>query len=191
MQTGEGKTLAAVAPAFLHALYKKGVHILTFNDYLAKRDALWMGPVYEFLGLSVGFIQEGMEPGARKKAYQADITYVTAKEAGFDYLRDQRCFELQDRVHRGYNYAIVDEADTILIDEARIPLVIAGNTRDQEDRTKRAAAIISTLTATDYELDEYERYVNLSEAGLKKGEASLGGINLYEEQNYEWLPLIN
>lgn len=191
MQTGEGKTLAAVAPAFLHALYKKGVHILTFNDYLAKRDALWMGPVYEFLGLSVGFIQEGMEPGARKKAYQADISYVTAKEAGFDYLRDQRCFELQDRVHRGYNYAIVDEADSILIDEARIPLVIAGNTRDQEDRTKRAAAIISTLTATDYELDEYERNVNLSEAGLKKVEASLGGINLYEEQNYEWLTLIN
>ncbi|MBP7175399.1 MAG: accessory Sec system translocase SecA2 [Thermoclostridium sp.] len=191
MQTGEGKTLAAVAPAFLNALYKKGVHILTFNDYLAKRDALWMGPVYEFLGLSVGYIQEEMSPDARKKAYQADITYVTAKEAGFDYLRDQRCFELQGRVHRGYHYAIVDEADSILIDEARIPLVIAGNTQDREDRTKRAAAIISTLVATDYELDEYERNVTLSEAGLKRVEASLGGINLYEEQNYEWLTLIN
>jgi len=191
MQTGEGKTLAAVAPAFLNALYKKGVHILTFNDYLAKRDALWMGPVYEFLGLRVGFIQEGMCPEDKKNAYQADITYVTAKEAGFDYLRDQMCFDLRSRLHRGFHYAIVDEADSILIDEARIPLVIAGNTPDREERTKQAAAIISTLDANDYELDEYERNVTLSETGVKKVEESLNGINLYEEQNYEWLTLIN
>ncbi len=191
MQTGEGKTLVAVAPAFLNSLYKKGVHVLTFNDYLAKRDALWMGPVYEFLGISVGYIQEEMSSDERKKAYQADITYVTAKEAGFDYLRDQRCFDLQSRVHRGYNYVIVDEADSILIDEARIPLVIAGDTQDQEERTKQAASIISALNSTDYELDEYERNVTLSETGLKKVETSLNGINLYEEQNYEWLTLIN
>lgn len=191
MQTGEGKTLAAVAPAFLNGLYHTGVHILTFNDYLARRDAQWMGPIFEFLGLSVGYIQEGMSPEARKKAYQADITYVTAKEAGFDYLRDQRCTDLQGRVHRGYGYAIVDEADSILIDEARIPLVIAGNTEDKEHRTKRAAAIVAALSTDDYELDEYERNVFLSESGLKKVEASLNGINLYDERNYEWLTLIN
>jgi len=191
MQTGEGKTLTAVAPAFLNGLYKRGVHILTFNDYLAKRDALWMGPVYEFLGMSVGYIREGMDTETRKKAYQADITYVTAKEAGFDYLRDQRCYDLQSRVHRGYNYAIVDEADSILIDEARIPLVIAGSTHDTEERTKRAAAIIATLDSADYELDEYERNVTLSDSGLKKVESALNGINLYDEQNYEWLTLIN
>ena len=191
MQTGEGKTLAAVAPAFLNGLYKKGVHILTFNDYLAKRDALWMGPVFEFLGMSVGYIQEGIDSKTRKKAYQADITYVTAKEAGFDYLRDQMCNDLQSRVHRDHSYAIVDEADSILIDEARIPLIIAGSTHDTEDRTKHAAAIIAALGRDDYELDEYERNVSLSETGLNKIESALNGINLYEEQNYEWLTLIN
>jgi len=191
MQTGEGKTLAAVAPAFLNGLYKKGVHILTFNDYLAKRDAQWMGPVFEFLGMSVGYIQEGMDSKTRRKAYQADITYVTAKEAGFDYLRDQRCDDLISRIHRGYNFAIVDEADSILIDEARIPLIIAGSTNDTEDRTKLAAEIIATLDKDDYELDEYERNVTLSEAGLNKVESALKGINLYDEQNYEWLTLIN
>lgn len=191
MQTGEGKTLAAVAPAFLNGLYKKGVHILTFNDYLAKRDALWMGPVLEFLGMSAGYIQEGMDSKTRKKAYQADITYVTAKEAGFDYLRDQRCDDPQTRVHRVFSYAIVDEADSILIDEARIPLVIAGSTNDTEERTKHAAAIIAALDSADYELDEYERNVTLSESGLNKVESALNGINLYEEQNYEWLTLIN
>ncbi|MDD4297213.1 MAG: accessory Sec system translocase SecA2, partial [Ruminiclostridium sp.] len=191
MQTGEGKTLAAIAPAFLNGLYKRGVHILTFNDYLAKRDALWMGPVFEFLGISVGYIQEEMDSKTRKKAYQADITYVTAKEAGFDYLRDQRCDDLQSRVHRSHSYAIVDEADSILIDEARIPLIIAGSTHDTEYRTKHAAAIIVALGRDDYELDEYERNVSLSETGLNKVESALDGINLYEEQNYEWLTLIN
>lgn len=191
MQTGEGKTLAAVMPAFLNGLYNKGVHILTFNDYLAKRDALWMGPVYEFLGLTVGYVQEGMDTRIRKAAYEADVTYVTAKEAGFDYLRDQRCFDPESRVHRGYHYAIVDEADSILIDEARIPLVIAGSTPEQENRTRLAASIIKTLNSGDYEMDEYERNVNLSETGMKKVEACLGGINLYDSENYDWLTLIN
>ncbi|MGB6335260.1 MAG: accessory Sec system translocase SecA2, partial [Thermoanaerobaculia bacterium] len=125
MQTGEGKTLAAVAPVFLNALTGGGVHVLTFNDYLARRDAAWMGPVYEFLGLSVGVVQEGMGVAERQQAYSCDITYLTAKEAGFDLLRDGLCFERSHQVHRPFHFALVDEADSILIDEARIPLVIA------------------------------------------------------------------
>ena len=127
MQTGEGKTLAAVLPAFLNALTGRGVHILTFNDYLARRDAAWMGPVYQFLGLTVAAIQQGMSVPARRAAYEADITYATAKEAGFDFLRMHLCREPDALVHRPFNYALVDEADSILIDEARVPLVIAGD----------------------------------------------------------------
>ena len=122
MQTGEGKTLAAVMPVVLNALTGKGVHVLTANDYLAQRDAEWMGPVYRFFGLTAGFIREGMPPARRKEAYQADITYLTAKEAGFDFLRDQLCFSEQDLVQRPFHYVIVDEADFIMIDEARVPL---------------------------------------------------------------------
>ena len=126
MQTGEGKTLVAVLPAYLNALAGEGVHVLTFNDYLARRDAEWMGPVYRFLGLSVGYVQEGMSIAERQGAYKADITYISAKEAGFDFLRDSLCFNRADIVHHNFNFAIIDEADSILIDEARIPLVIAG-----------------------------------------------------------------
>ncbi|MFA9454904.1 MAG: DEAD/DEAH box helicase, partial [Candidatus Aminicenantaceae bacterium] len=126
MKTGEGKTLAAVFPVYMNALTGKGVHIHTFNDYLARRDAAWMGPIYSFLGLSVGSIQKGMPAEERKKAYAADITYATAKEAGFDLLRDQLCFSQDNLVHRNFHFAIVDEADSLLIDEARVPLVIAG-----------------------------------------------------------------
>ncbi len=128
MQTGEGKTLAAVAPACLQALTGEGVHILTFNDYLARRDALWMGPVYEFLGFTVGFIQEGMAREQRQQAYGCDVTYLTAKEAGFDFLRDRLSLAPADLMQRPFRYALVDEADSILIDEARVPLVIAGHT---------------------------------------------------------------
>ena len=123
MQTGEGKTLAAVFPVYLNALTGKGVHVLTFNDYLARRDTLWMGPIYEFLGLRVGFVQEGMSINDRQKAYQSDITYLTAKESGFDYLRDNLCTNQKNIVHRAFHFAIVDEADSILIDEARVPLI--------------------------------------------------------------------
>ena len=126
MQTGEGKTLAAVLPACLNAAAGRGVHVLTFNDYLARRDAAWMGPVYRFLGLSVGVVQEGMSVDTRRAAYAADVTYATAKEAGFDFLRDGLCRWPDDLAHRPFNFAIVDEADSILIDEARAPLVIAG-----------------------------------------------------------------
>ncbi|BBB90712.1 MAG TPA: hypothetical protein PKA28_09560 [Methylomusa anaerophila] len=142
MQTGEGKTLAAVMPAYLNALTGKGVHVLTFNDYLARRDALWMGPIYEFLSLSAGYVNEGMSTSERQNAYAADITYVTAKEAGFDYLRDFLCMEKEIVVHRPFHYAIVDEADSILIDEARIPLVIAGNVAAGEENLLHLSKIV-------------------------------------------------
>ena len=124
MQTGEGKTLAAVAAVALNALAGRGVHVLTYNDYLARRDAEWMGPVYERLGLSVAFVQQGMAPADRQQAYRADVTYLTAKEAGFDLLRD--LLVRSPQVHRPFHLGLVDEADSILIDEARVPLVIAG-----------------------------------------------------------------
>ncbi len=127
MQTGEGKTLTAVFPAYLNALFKRGVHILTFNDYLAKRDAAWMLPIYKFLGLSVGYISEDMDKSERKKSYGCDITYATAKEVGFDCLRSEVAYDKEELVMRPFNFAIVDEADAILIDEARNPLVLAGN----------------------------------------------------------------
>jgi preprotein translocase subunit SecA len=126
MQTGEGKTLAAVMPVFLNGMTGAGVHVLTFNDYLARRDASWMGPVYRFLGMTVGTIQSGMSGEERRAAYIADVTYATAKEAGFDFLRDGLCRDPRELVHRPFNFAVVDEADSILIDEARVPLVIAG-----------------------------------------------------------------
>jgi preprotein translocase subunit SecA len=132
MQTGEGKTLTAVFPAYLNALTGRGVHILTFNDYLARRDAQWMGPIYQFLGLRVGYVQEGRNLAERQSAYSADITYLTAQEAGFDFLRDNLCFQQEERVHRPFNFAIIDEADSILIDEARIPLVIASASNDNK-----------------------------------------------------------
>ncbi|MGH4119570.1 DEAD/DEAH box helicase [Clostridium sp.] len=126
VQTGEGKTLAAVFPAYLNALEGLGCHILTFNDYLARRDAEWMGPIYEMLGLTVGFVQETMKKHEKQKAYACDITYVTAKVAGFDYLMDSLCYKKSELMLRAFNFAIVDEADSIIIDEARIPLVIRG-----------------------------------------------------------------
>ena len=142
MQTGEGKTLAAVMPAALNALTGDGVHILTFNDYLARRDAQWMGPVYRMLGLSVGFVQEGMTADERRRAYASDVTYVTAKEAGFDHLRDLLAMDAADVVHRGFHFALVDEADSLLIDEARVPLVIAGHVGREMSAAPRLAAIV-------------------------------------------------
>ncbi len=179
MQTGEGKTLAAVLPAYLNALTGRGVHVLTFNDYLARRDAQWMGPVYEFLGLSVGFIQEGMAPRDRRRAYAYDITYATAKEAGFDYLRDRLCQSPDDLTHRPFHYAIVDEADSILIDEARIPLVIAGNTDEVAANPYEIAELVRRLrSGEDYDTDENARNVYLTDAGLDQAEKALHCDNL-------------
>ena len=192
MQTGEGKTLTAVFPAFLNALYKKGVHILTFNDYLAKRDALWMKPIYEMLGLTVGFVQEGMDKHKKKEAYACDITYVTAKEAGFDYLRDSLCYNREDLLHRPFYFALVDEADSILIDEARIPLVIAVSIEDTDADLQRVRDAIKTLKPlVHYETDDYSQNVNLTEPGIDRIEALLQCGNLYEAKNFELLKQVN
>jgi preprotein translocase subunit SecA len=184
MATGEGKTLAAVAPVFLHALAGRGAHVLTFNDYLARRDAGWMGPVYERLGLAVGFVQERMSPADRRRAYGCDVTYLTAKEAGFDHLRDALALEPGDRVQREYHFALVDEADSILIDEARIPLVIAGETGDARAGPERLAALIRTLVpGRDYDTDEHAHNIALTETGTARVEAALGGVSLHAAEN--------
>jgi preprotein translocase subunit SecA len=184
MATGEGKTLAAVAPVFLQALGGRGAHVLTFNDYLARRDAAWMGPVYERLGLSVGFVQERMSPADRRRAYACDVTYLTAKEAGFDHLRDGLALEAGDRAQREYHFALVDEADSILIDEARIPLVIAGETGDALGGPERLAALVRDLgPGHDYDTDEHAHNIALTEAGTARVEAALGGVSLHAAEN--------
>jgi preprotein translocase subunit SecA len=192
METGEGKTLVAVLPAVLNSLDGRGVHVLTFNDYLAKRDAGWMGPVYEFLGLGVSHVEAGMTPEDRRRAYQADVTYLTAKEAGFDYLRDGLCTEAGQRVHRDFHFAIVDEADSILIDEARIPLVIAGSREPEPRNATRLAAVTRELVAgSDYETDEARRNVFLTDQGTRKVERLLGIDNLHAAGNEPWLTGVN
>ncbi|MDH5743542.1 MAG: accessory Sec system translocase SecA2 [Candidatus Aminicenantes bacterium] len=192
MNTGEGKTLVAVFPAYLNALTAKGVHIHTFNDYLARRDAAWMGPIYEFLGLSVGCIQEGLSHTERKKAYAADITYSTAKEAGFDYLRDHLCYRAEDLVHKGFHFAIVDEADSILIDEARIPLVIAGSTERPKADPGNLAQIVKGLKEDiDFETDEGKRNIYLTHSGLRRIENLLGCKNLHAPENLDLLTKLN
>ena len=184
MATGEGKTLAAVAPVFLHALAGRGAHVLTFNDYLARRDAAWMGPVYERLGLSVGFVQERMSVAERQRAYAADVTYLTAKEAGFDHLRDALALEPGERAQREYHFALVDEADSILIDEARIPLVIAGETGESLAGPERLAALVRGLVpGRDYDTDEHAHNVALTEAGTARVEAALGCGSLHALEN--------
>ncbi|NIM17751.1 MAG: accessory Sec system translocase SecA2 [Candidatus Aminicenantes bacterium] len=192
METGEGKTLAAVLPAYLNALTGKGVHVLTFNDYLARRDAQWMGPVYRFLGLSVAFVREGMSIKDRQEAYAADITYVTAKEAGFDFLRDRRCYREEDQVLRDFHFAIVDEADSILIDEARIPLVIAGESEDLGIDFYKLAKLIRGLDPhVDFYTDEYGRDVNFTDTGLEKVEKYLGRGDLHQPENNQVLSAVN
>jgi preprotein translocase subunit SecA len=192
MQTGEGKTLTAVFPAYLNALTGKGVHILTFNDYLARRDAEWMGPIYNFLGLSVGFVQEGMNIKERKKAYNSDITYITAKESGFDFLRDSNCYNQNNIVHRSFNYAIVDEADSIMIDEARVPLVIAGTSDEMLDNKYEMTKIAGQMKENiDFEFDEFARNIHLTEKGEKRIEEKLNCNNIYAEGNIELLTSLN
>lgn len=183
METGEGKTLAAVAPVLLRALEGRGVHVLTYNDYLARRDAAWMGPVFDRLGLSVGCVQEGMEPAARRSAYRADVTYVTAKEAGFDLLRDQLCLRLEDQVHRPFHAALVDEADSILIDEARVPLVIAGNVSRPPGELYRLAEVARRLErGVDFDFDAEGRNVFLTERGSYRVEELLGCDSLFSAE---------
>jgi len=188
MQTGEGKTLAAVAPAALNALTGRGVHVLTVNDYLARRDAAWMGPVYEILGLSVGVVQEGMGTADRRTAYRCDVTYLTAREAGFDHLRGFLALEPGKLVHRPFHLAIVDEADSILIDEARIPLVIAGGAAAGPGGLARLARTAKRLQrGSDFETDEYDRNISLTGGGARRAEELLGCGNLYREEQTELL----
>jgi preprotein translocase subunit SecA len=183
MATGEGKTLAAVAPVALHALAGRGAHVLTFNDYLARRDAGWMGPVYERLGLRVGFVQERMPAGERRQGYAAEVTYLTAKEAGFDHLRDGLVLEPGERVQREFRFALVDEADSILIDEARIPLVIAGEAGGHTGDEARLAALVRTLESPDFDTDSFAHNIALTDRGLAKVEDALGRGSLHALEN--------
>ena len=192
LPTGEGKTLAAVFPALLFGLLGRGVHVLTFNDYLARRDAAWMAPIYRLLGLSVGCIQERMSKPLKRKAYACDVTYATAKEAGFDFLRDQLVREADESVHRPFHLALVDEADSILIDEARIPLVISGNTGKLDKLATRLGPLIRRLSpGDDYETDEEDRNVFLTSSGLDKLEGFLGCGNLYAFENERLLAAVH
>ncbi|MEK5493511.1 accessory Sec system translocase SecA2 [Paenibacillus sp. FSL R7-0297] len=190
--TGEGKTLSAVMPAYLNALTGEGVHVLTFNDYLAKRDAGWMGPVYCFLGLTVQPVQAGMSLSRKREAYAADITYVTAKEAGFDYLRDTIALSEADTVHRPFHYVIVDEADSLLLDEARVPLVISGESDSSISDGILFAEVARQLQPVEhYDFDEFQRNVYLNEAGAAKAESLLGCGNLYDSHNSHLLTSLN
>jgi preprotein translocase subunit SecA len=191
MATGEGKTLAAVAPVFLAALAGRGAHVLTFNDYLARRDAAWMGPIYERLGLSAGCVQEGMAAAARRCAYGCDVTYLTAKEVGFDLLRDGLCLERAEQVRRPFHFALVDEADSILIDEARIPLVIAGALESEEVGLGRLADLARRLEpGVDYDTDEHRHNVFLTEAGAERTEALLGHGALFTAESVNLLAAV-
>jgi preprotein translocase subunit SecA len=165
MKTGEGKTLVATLPVYLNALEGKGVHVVTVNDYLAKRDSAWMSKVYSFLGLSTGVIVHGLEDSERRAAYACDVTYATNNELGFDYLRDNMKYHLEEMVQRGHHFGIVDEVDSILIDEARTPLIISGPTEDQSQLYNSLDQFIPRLVPEDYELDEKQRQVTLTEAG--------------------------
>ncbi|MEK7716407.1 MAG: DEAD/DEAH box helicase, partial [Pseudomonadota bacterium] len=173
MKTGEGKTLVATLPVYLNALTGAGVHVVTANDYLAKRDSEWMGRVYEFLGLSVGCIVHGLDDDERRAQYACDVTYGTNNEFGFDYLRDNMKYALTDMVQRPFYYAIVDEVDSILVDEARTPLIISGPTEDNSELYVSTNRLIPLLGKEDFEKDEKARAVTLTEAGTEKIEKLL------------------
>jgi preprotein translocase subunit SecA len=184
MKTGEGKTLAATLPIYLNALAGNGVHLVTVNDYLAHRDAEWMRPVYNMLGMEVGVLRDNMHPAERRPAYAADITYGTNSEFGFDYLRDNMAIRTEDLVQRGHAFAIVDEVDSILIDEARTPLIISGAPEQAASTYRDFAAIVPMLKAEiDYEVEEKHRNVAITESGVAKVEKALGLENLYESRN--------
>ena len=181
MKTGEGKTLVATLPAYLNAIEQKGVHIVTVNDYLAKRDAEWMGQVYRFLGLTVDYVVHEKDDEARKVAYGADITYGTNNELGFDYLRDNMKFSLEERVQRDFNFAIVDEVDSILIDEARTPLIISGAAEDSSEKYVLVNRIIKDIVTSDFEKDEKSKNVTLTESGMEHVEKLLKDAGLIVE----------
>src|SRR6202451_1334379 len=186
MKTGEGKTLVATLGAYLNALAGKGVHIVTVNDYLVRRDAEWMGPIYKMLGLTVGVIVHDLDDAQRRAAYAADITYGTNNEFGFDYLRDNMKYDLKDCVQRGHHFGIVDEVDSILIDEARTPLIISGPAEESTDKYYRVDKIIPKLILDiDYTLDEKMRTATLTEEGVSKTERLLGLGNLYDPAHME------
>ncbi|HHY42337.1 MAG TPA: preprotein translocase subunit SecA [Thermoanaerobacterales bacterium] len=188
MKTGEGKTLVATMPVYLNALTGQGVHVVTVNDYLAKRDSEWMGKIYNFLGLEVGLIVHGLDYQERKKAYNADITYGTNNEFGFDYLRDNMVLYKEHMVQRPLNYAIIDEVDSILIDEARTPLIISGQAEESTDIYYKFARFVPRLILNeDYTVDEKAHSVIPTEKGIKKCEQFLGIDNLYDEENIELL----
>ncbi|MET3863547.1 hypothetical protein ABIC20_000856 [Methylobacterium radiotolerans] len=181
MKTGEGKTLVATLPVYLNALEGKGVHVVTVNDYLASRDAEWMGQVYRFLGLSVGTIVHGLDDAQRKEAYACDITYGTNNEYGFDYLRDNMKYELSQLAQRGHNFAIVDEVDSILIDEARTPLIISGPVDDRSELYVAVDALMPRLRKEFYDLDEKQRTVSLTEEGNEFIEEAMREAGLLKE----------
>ena len=189
MRTGEGKTLVATLALFLKALHGKGAHLITVNDYLASRDAEWMGQVYRFLGLSIGIIQHDMTDDERRAAYNCDITYVTNSELGFDYLRDNMKFSKEQQVLRPLFFAIVDEVDSILIDEARTPLIISGPAEDTSELYAQVDQVVAQLTPDDYKKDEKDRHVTLTEAGVDHATRLLSemgvlvGDNLYASEN--------
>jgi len=185
MRTGEGKTLVATLAAYLNALEGKGVHVITVNDYLARRDAEWMGRIYAALGMSTGVIVHGVTDEERKAAYAADITYGTNNEFGFDYLRDNMKYALEQMAQRGHHFAIVDEVDSILIDEARTPLIISGPTDDRSDLYIKIDSLIPRLEASDFDLDEKQRSVVFSEPGIEKIEAWLSELGLLEGSLWE------
>ena len=192
MKTGEGKTLVATLPAYLNALADKGVHVVTVNDYLAKYHAEWMGRVHHFLGLTTGVILPQMRPDARREAYACDVTYGTNNELGFDYLRDNMASTIEDCVQRGHNFAIVDEVDSILIDEARTPLIISGPTQDEVKWYDEFAKLARTLVRDeDYEVDEKKRTISVLEPGITKVEDHLGIENLYEAANTPLISFLN
>ncbi|MCK4932191.1 MAG: preprotein translocase subunit SecA [Candidatus Aminicenantes bacterium] len=192
MKTGEGKTLVSTLPAYLNALEGKGVHIVTVNDYLAKRDTEWMGPIYSFLGLETGTIQHDMPEFERHRAYNSNITYGTNNEFGFDYLRDNMKFRLEDLVQKSHSYAIVDEVDSILIDEARTPLIISGPTEESTDIYYRVDNLVRRLNKeTHYQVDEKTRTVHLTEEGVTESEKNLKVTNLYDLTHMDLIHAIN
>ncbi|GAA0866117.1 preprotein translocase subunit SecA [Sphingopyxis soli] len=197
MATGEGKTLMATLPCYLNALEGKGVHVVTVNDYLARRDAEWMGIVYSFLGLTTGIIVPNLNETQRREAYNSDITYATNNELGFDYLRDNMKFDRQQMVHREFNFAIVDEVDSILIDEARTPLIISGPTDDKSEMYVRVNEVVHQLVEEDYEKDEKSKSISLTEEGtehverLLEAAGLLQGSNLYDIENTQVVHHVN
>ena len=197
MKTGEGKTLVATLAVYLNALKGRGVHVVTVNDYLAQRDSAWMGAIYEFLGLSVGVIVQGLSDEERQIAYQSDVTYGTNNEFGFDYLRDNMKFRLEDMCQRDFEFAIVDEVDSILIDEARTPLIISGPAEDSSELYRNVNELIPKLLDADYEKDEKQRTVMLTEAGTEKIEQLLqekelvSGEGMYDSQNISVVHHVN